>query len=90
MNNNLDNELQVEALGDGVSMPLCAPPLQTAEYPVALTSIHKVLRRLDRDTTLVAAGLLVLSRINNYTQVYAAFFSPLFGLVHPGEISSNR
>jgi hypothetical protein len=58
MNNNLDNELQVEALGDGVSMPLCAPPLQTAEYPVALTSIHKVLRRLDRDTTLVAAGLL--------------------------------
>jgi hypothetical protein len=39
-------------------MPLCAPPLQTAEYPVALTSIHKVIRRLNRDTTLVATGLL--------------------------------
>ncbi len=33
---------------------------------------------------------LVLCRINDYTQIHAAFFSRLFGFVHPGEISSSR
>jgi hypothetical protein len=35
-------------------------------------------------------ALLVFCRVNNYTYIHAAFFSPLFGFVHPGEISSNR
>ena len=58
MNNNLDNELQVAAAGNAAARALSAPTLQSAEYPAPLTSIHKVIKKLNRDTTLVATGLL--------------------------------
>ena len=45
-------------MGDGESRALHAHPLQTQEHPVALTGTHKVVRRLNRDTTWLATALL--------------------------------
>jgi hypothetical protein len=58
MNQNLDNETQGEIVGDGESRALHAHPCQTQEHPVALTAAHKVVRRLNRDTTWLATALL--------------------------------
>jgi hypothetical protein len=58
MNQNLDNETQGEIVGDGESRALHAHPLQTQEHPMALTGAHKVVRRLNRDTTWLATALL--------------------------------
>ena len=54
----MDNETQREIAGDGESMDLHAPPLQTGEHALALAGTYQVIRRLNRNTTWVAAGLL--------------------------------
>ena len=51
MNEKLDSEIQADAPGDKASMALSASP-------IALSSIHNAVRKLNRDMTLVAAGLL--------------------------------
>ena len=58
MNSNLDNEAQGEIADEGESMALHPPPLQTRELPSALSDTYKVIRRLNRNTTWVATGLL--------------------------------
>jgi hypothetical protein len=57
MNHNLDNDTQGEITGDGDSKALPAPQLQAHQHP-ALPGTHEVIRRLNRDTTWVATGLL--------------------------------
>jgi hypothetical protein len=57
MNDNLDNGTQGESMSDGDSRALPAPELQAHEHP-ALPGTHEVIRRLNRDTTWVATGLL--------------------------------
>jgi hypothetical protein len=58
MNSNLDNEAQGEIADEGESMALHPPPLQTRELPSALSDTYKEIRRLNRNTTWVATGLL--------------------------------
>jgi hypothetical protein len=57
MNHNLDNDTQGEITSDGDSKALPAPQLQAHEHP-ALPGTYEVIRRLNRDTTWVATGLL--------------------------------
>ena len=57
MNHNLDNDTQGEITSDGDSKALPASQLQAHEHP-ALPGTYEVIRRLNRDTTLVATGLL--------------------------------
>jgi hypothetical protein len=57
MNHNLDSENQGEIAGDGGSIPLPAHPSEAHEE-AAFTSTHDAIRKLNRDTTWVAAGLL--------------------------------
>jgi len=57
MNHNLDNDTQGEITSDGDSKALPASKLQAHEHP-ALPGTYEVIRRLNRDTTLVATGLL--------------------------------
>ena len=57
MNHNLDNDTQGEITSDGDSKALPASQLQAHEHP-ALPGTHEVIRRLNRDTTWVATGLL--------------------------------
>jgi hypothetical protein len=57
MNHNLDNDTQGEITSDGDSKALPASQLQAHEHP-ALPGTYEVFRRLNRDTTLVATGLL--------------------------------
>src|ERR1700726_5089140 len=57
MDQNMDDETQEEIMGDRESETLHASPLQTPEHP-ALPGAHDVIRRLNRDTTWVATGLL--------------------------------
>jgi hypothetical protein len=58
MNSNLDNEAQGEIADEGESMALHPPPLQTRELPSALSGTYKEIRRLNRNTTWAATGLL--------------------------------
>ena len=58
MNPNVDNETQRGLAGGAESVLLPGPPLQTREHPPALAGTIKVIRRLNRNTTWVAAGLL--------------------------------
>jgi hypothetical protein len=58
MSPNVDNETQGEIAGGAESVLLPGPPLQTREHPPALAGTIKVIRRLNRNTTWVAAGLL--------------------------------
>ena len=51
MSDKLDAEIQADAPGVTVSTALCATPL-------AWSGIHNVVRKLNRDITLVATGLL--------------------------------
>ena len=51
MSDKSETEIQADAPSVKASMALCATP-------VALSSIHNVIRKLNRDMTLVAAGLL--------------------------------
>ena len=53
----MDDETQEEIMGDRESETLHTSPLQTPEHP-ALPGAHDVIRRLNRDTTWVATGLL--------------------------------
>jgi hypothetical protein len=57
MDRNMDDETQEEIMGDRESETLHTSPLQTPEHP-ALPGAHDVIRRLNRDTTWVATGLL--------------------------------
>lgn len=57
MDRNMDDETQEEIMGGRESETLHASPLQTPEHP-ALPGAHDVIRRLNRDTTWVATGLL--------------------------------
>ena len=57
MNPNPDNENQGEIAGGGESIPLPAH-LSEAHQEAAFTSTHDAIRKLNRDTTWVAAGLL--------------------------------
>ena len=57
MNHNLDNDTQGEITSDGDSKALPASQLQAHEHP-ALPGTYEVIRRLNRDTTWVATGLL--------------------------------
>ena len=57
MNHNLDNDTQGEITSDGDSRALTASQLQAPEQP-ALPGTYEVIRRLNRDTTWVATGLL--------------------------------
>ena len=57
MNHNLDNDTQGEITSDGDSRALPASQLQAHEDP-ALPGTYEVIRRLNRDTTWVATGLL--------------------------------
>ena len=51
MSDKSETEIQADAPSVKVSMALCATP-------VAWSSIHNVIRKLNRDMTLVATGLL--------------------------------
>ena len=57
MNHNLDKDTQGEITSDGDSRALTASQLQAPEQP-ALPGTYEVIRRLNRDTTWVATGLL--------------------------------
>jgi hypothetical protein len=58
MNLNMDNETQGKITGDEESMVLHATHLQTGEHPLGLAGTYNAIRRLNRNTTWIAIGLL--------------------------------
>ena len=95
----MEDETQEEIMGDRESETLHASPLQTPEHS-ALPGAHDVIRRLNRDTTWVAAGLLddvARSRQNPLlllVEVASGFdTSPwafLCQILQPGILAQNR
>jgi hypothetical protein len=58
MGMNKDIETQGGVMGDEDSRPLPAPALPNQEYPMGLAGTGALIKRFDRNTTLLATGLL--------------------------------